>query len=266
WWAVFLGVRLTEDGYSVLGRETFLAPVVWNEGWPHMDNNEGIVSLDMKVQRLPMTLPSLPGSHTAIIVGRDEFDGELGPQWMFVRNPTEGSCSLTEKPGFLTLYGQAGGLGDVSEITFVGRRQQHIHASFTTCLTFMPIVDGEEAGMCIRRDEDAHYELGIRRSEGHNLIFARLTVRGESEIVYAGETEAEQLFLRIESTEKEYRLTCSEDGQNWTALGSGSARAISPEDFVHKMCFTGAVVGLYATGSGKASSTPAHFNWFEYSV
>ncbi|MEC0110092.1 glycoside hydrolase family 43 protein [Paenibacillus taichungensis] len=266
WWAVFLGVRLTEDGYSVLGRETFLAPVVWNEGWPHMDNNEGIVSLDMKVQRLPMTLPSLPGSHTAIIVGRDEFDGELGPQWMFVRNPTEGSCSLTEKPGFLTLYGQAGGLGDVSEITFVGRRQQHIHASFTTCLTFMPVADGEEAGLCVRRDEDAHYELGIRRSEGRNLIFARLTVRGESEIVYAGETEAEQLLLRIESTEKEYRLTCSEDGQNWTALGSGLARALSPEDFVHKMCFTGAVVGLYATGSGKASSTPAHFNWFEYSV
>jgi alpha-N-arabinofuranosidase len=85
-------------------------------------------------------------------------------------------------------------------------------------------------------------------------------------MVYAGETEAEQLFLRIESTEKEYKLSYSKDGQGWLRLGSGSARALSPEDFVHKMCFTGAVVGLYATGNGKVSRTPAHFDWFEYSV
>lgn len=26
WWAVFLGVRLGEHGYGVLGRETYLAP------------------------------------------------------------------------------------------------------------------------------------------------------------------------------------------------------------------------------------------------
>ncbi|MGX1832197.1 glycoside hydrolase family 43 protein [Paenibacillus taichungensis] len=266
WWAVFLGVRLTEDGYSVLGRETFLAPVVWNNGWPHMDNNEGTVSLDMAVQRSPMTAPSILDGHAAVVEGQEDFNEELGPQWMFVRNPSEGACSVTEKPGFLTLYGQEASLGDVGQVTFVGQRQQHVEACYTTSMVFVPAVDGEEAGMCIRRDEDAHYELGIRRSEGRNLIFARLTVRGESEIVYEGETEAEQLFLRIESTEKEYKLNCSKDGENWTVLGSGSARALSPEDFVHKMCFTGAVVGLYATGNGKASSTPAHFDWFEYSV
>lgn len=266
WWAVFLGVRLTEEGYSVLGRETFLAPVVWNDGWPHIDNNEGIVSLDMTVQRQPMTAPSLLEENGAIVVGRDEFDGELGPQWMFVRNPTEAACSLAEKPGFLTLYGQAAGLGDVGQLTFVGRRQQHLHASFTACMSFVPVADGEEAGLCIRRDEDAHYELGIRRLEGRNVLFARLTVRGESYTVHESETQAEQLWLRIESSEKEYRLACSEDGENWRDLGSGSARAISPEDFVHKMCFTGAVIGLYATGNGRASSTPARFDWFEYSI
>ncbi|MDK8189761.1 glycoside hydrolase family 43 protein [Paenibacillus sp. UMB7766-LJ446] len=266
WWAVFLGVRLTADGYSVLGRETFLAPVVWNEGWPHIDNNEGLVSLDMKVQRLPVASPSLPESHTAIIVGREEFDGELGLQWMYVRNPTEGVCLLTEKPGYLTLYCQAGSLDDIGQITFVGRRQQHIHASFTTCLSFIPAAEGEEAGLCVRRDEDAHYEIGIKRLKGRNVLFARLTVRGESNTVHESETVTERLSLRIESTEKEYRLACSEDGLNWTVLGSGSAQAISPEDFVHKMCFTGAVVGLYATGNGQASSAPARFDWFEYSI
>ncbi|MGX1830521.1 beta-xylosidase family glycoside hydrolase [Paenibacillus taichungensis] len=40
----------------------------------------------------------------------------------------------------------------------------------------------------------------------------------------------------------------------------------TPEDFVHKMCFTGTVVGLYATGNGQASRTPARFDWFEYEI
>ncbi|WP_153978918.1 glycoside hydrolase family 43 protein [Paenibacillus xylanilyticus] len=266
WWAVFLGVRLTEDGYSVLGRETFLAPVVWNEGWPHIDNNEGTVSLDMTIQRKPMSVPSQVDGNAAIVAGRDDFNEELGPQWMFVRNPSEGACSITEHPGSLTLYGQEANLSDVGQITFIGRRQQHLQACYTTSMTFVPTADGEEAGMCIRRDEDAHYELGVKRSEGRNLTFARLTVRGESKIVYENETEAEQLFLRIESTETDYKLSCSLNEQDWVSLGTGSARGISPEDFVHKMCFTGAVVGLYATGNGQASHTPARFDWFDYEI
>ncbi|MCM3781616.1 glycoside hydrolase family 43 protein [Neobacillus mesonae] len=264
WWAVFLGVRLTEDGYSVLGRETFLAPVIWNDGWPHIDNNEGTVSLDMIVERTPMSMPSTSEGHTANVQAREDFNEELGPHWMFVRNPSAGKSSLTEKPGFLTMYGQDASLSDIGQITFVGRRQQHVAASFRTSITFAPVTDDEEAGLCIRRDEDAHYELGIRQSEGRKVIFARLTVRGESEIVHESDTEAEELILQIKSTETEYELSCSEDGVNWMILGSGSARAISPEDFVHKMCFTGAVVGLYATGNGQASRTPAHFDWFEY--
>ncbi|MBT2290764.1 hypothetical protein J7E73_16815 [Paenibacillus albidus] len=47
-------------------------------------------------------------------------------------------------------------------------------------------------------------------------------------------------------------------------MAAGPARALSPEDFVSKMCFTGVVIGLYATGNGRPSGTPARFDWFEY--
>ncbi|GGF76021.1 glycoside hydrolase 43 family protein [Paenibacillus albidus] len=263
WWAVFLGVRLTGEGYSVLGRETFLAPVRWKEGWPYIDNNEGSVALEMSVTRLPDAAPAAPGA--TLGEGRDDFDGEhLGPEWIFVRNPAEGCCSLAETPGHLTLRGQAPGLGEVGQITFAGRRQQHTQASFTTCLLFAPSAEGEEAGLCVRRDEDAHYEIGLTRSGNGNRVTARLTIRGESRIVHEGKTEAEQLFLRIEATEKEYILSYSEDSQNWSSVVAGPARALSPEDFVSKMCFTGVVIGLYATGNGRPSGAPARFDWFEY--
>ncbi|WP_311519602.1 beta-xylosidase family glycoside hydrolase [Paenibacillus albidus] len=59
-------------------------------------------------------------------------------------------------------------------------------------------------------------------------------------------------------------LSYSEDSQNWSSMAAGPARALSPEDFVSKMCFTGVVIGLYATGNGRPSGTPARFDWFEY--
>lgn len=263
WWAVFLGVRLTEDGYSVLGRETFLAPVIWKDEWPYIDNNEGCVKLKMSVARLPAATPNATG--VTVGEGRDDFAADhLGPEWIFVRNPAEGSYSLDEAPGSLTLHGQATGLGDAGRITFAGKRQQHKQASFTTCMSFAPTAEGEEAGLCARRDEDAHYEIGVLRSGNRNRVMVRLTIRGESQIVYGAETESERVLLRIEAAEDEYALSYSEDGENWSSIATGPARALSPEDFVNKMCFTGVVIGLYATGNGRLSGVPAHFDWFKY--
>ena len=34
WWIIFLGTRRYPDTYDHLGRETFLAPVEWKDGWP----------------------------------------------------------------------------------------------------------------------------------------------------------------------------------------------------------------------------------------
>ena len=36
WWVVSLGIRPTGPMLHHLGRETFLAPVVWKDGWPYM--------------------------------------------------------------------------------------------------------------------------------------------------------------------------------------------------------------------------------------
>lgn len=48
WWAVMLGVREQREEpkkddeviWSQLGRETFLAPVVWEDGWPVVNNRQ----------------------------------------------------------------------------------------------------------------------------------------------------------------------------------------------------------------------------------
>ncbi|GIO35310.1 glycoside hydrolase 43 family protein [Paenibacillus antibioticophila] len=265
WWAAFLGVRLVDSGYSVLGRETFLAPVTWNdEGWPMIDNNEGTVNLEMSVPRLPGEQGETMSARAAVFEGKDDFEGpELPYGWTFLRNPAKESWSLKERDGWLTLHGQSAGLNDVGQVAFAGRRQQHVQSEWSTLLEYGNIGDGEEAGLCARRDEDAHYEIFLRQVDGKKLVGVRLTERGVSRIVAEVRVDADRVFFKIRASVADYSLLYSLDGQDWVLLGGGSARALSPEDFVNKMCFTGVVIGLYASGNGKPASGAAQFDWFE---
>ncbi len=43
WWALLLGTRPIE-GHHLLGRETFLTPVVWEDGWPVLNPGVGMLS------------------------------------------------------------------------------------------------------------------------------------------------------------------------------------------------------------------------------
>ena len=53
WWAVFLATRhASYDQFSTIGRETFLAPVEWHDGWP--------VVLTQATRELQVRHPTLP--------------------------------------------------------------------------------------------------------------------------------------------------------------------------------------------------------------
>lgn len=259
WWAVFLGVRLVGSKYTVLGRETFLAPVTWNEdGWPMIDNNEDIVGLDMKVPRVPGQSPK------PALSGRYDFEDDVLPFAMtFLRNPAEASWSLNERPGWLSLRGQSKGLSDIGQVSFIGRRQQYTSAEWSTLLDFNPTVDGEEAGLCARLDEDAHYEIGLVQKDGHRVIAAQLTIDGITRVEAEVPTTAERIYLKIQAELTEYTLLFSLEGQEWNKLSTAAAYPISPQA-VKGNGFTGVLIGLYATGHGKVAEVPAHFDWFDY--
>jgi alpha-N-arabinofuranosidase len=275
WWAVFLGVRLGENGYGVLGRETYLAPVHWNEdGWPVIDNNEGTVDLTMSVARpsnegtteLDKSTPCSPlgAPAPAPYNGRHEFGDSVLPYALtFLRNPAEGSWSLQERPGWLALKGLPGGLSDVGQVAFVGRRQQHVAAQWSTLLELDCETDVGEAGICARMNERAHYEIGLTHRGGQRVIFARLTVKGQAQLAAEVPVTSGRVFLKINADYNEYHLLYSLDGKEWTRLASGSAYSLSPQA-AEGNAFTGVVIGLYATGNGKAMEGTAYFDWFDY--
>ena len=77
WYAVMLASRLIGGYHKNLGRETFIAPVIWENDWPVISPGTGKVEWCYLAPDLPWT--EFPKQDTT-----DDFDGdELDLQWNF---------------------------------------------------------------------------------------------------------------------------------------------------------------------------------------
>ncbi|WP_267432542.1 glycoside hydrolase family 43 protein [Sphingomonas sp. GM_Shp_1] len=168
WWATFLATRPYQDDYYNIGRETFLLPVTWKDGWP--------IILD-KGKTVPWTLakPGLPASPPPKLPTSgdfgytDEFDGaKLAMQWIGVRTPRTSFYRLAN--GMLQMSG-GDALGDRQGVPgFVGRRQQHAIADVSTTLRYAPAKDGARAGLVAMQNDYAYLFFGLTRIDGQPRI------------------------------------------------------------------------------------------------
>lgn len=260
WWLVFLGIRPNVPPcYHHLGRETFLAPVSWtNDDWPIV-GHDGRVFLEMDTDCLP--LHPWDRENT-----RDDFENQkLGLEWNFLRNPKEENWSLAERPGWLKLIGSEVTLNDTNSPAFVGRRQEHFCCLVSTLLDFSPKRDQEEAGLTVFMNEHHHYEIAATRLEGkrgkrHVIVRRRI---GSLTAIVACEKIKKNGFvkLKIETDRNIYRFSYALNNSEFKIIAEGETRYLSTEVAGG---FTGVYFAMYATGNGRKSTTPAFFDYFEY--
>jgi alpha-N-arabinofuranosidase len=259
WWAVFLGIRPRAGRHHHQGRETFLAPVTWSaDGWPLIGNRATI--------ELTMPAPALPAAAVPDPPLRDDFDtSKLSPVWNFLRNPRRTDWSLTRRPGHLRLLGSAVSLDDVDSPALVLRRQQHFRVRCRAELDFAPGQPGEEAGLVVRANESFYHALLIRRGETSREARLVRRVRGKSTIVARSVLRSGPIRLEIRADENRYCFRVGVGARTRT-LGELPCRDLSAEAIMRagRNHFTGAYVGMYASGQGTRSSAPADFDWFEY--
>ncbi|GAA4877247.1 glycoside hydrolase family 43 protein [Kitasatospora terrestris] len=248
WWMVLLAVRPRggTPGWHVLGRETFLAPVEWVDGWPVV----GGVTSELPTPAWPL--------HPAVAApARDDFDqAELHPRWISVRERPEGSCTTKERSGWLTLRAVGASLDD-NDAVFVGRRQQHLACR---ARTLIDPADGR-GGLAVRLDEEHHYE--IEAADGEVKVFARIgPLRTE---VATRPVPAGAVVLGVEIAPEPPRgartgpdtlsFGIEEHNGTFTVLATLAGRYLSTEVAGG---FTGRVIGMYA-----AAGT-VHFDRFDY--
>ena len=259
WWTVFLGFRPAPVPFSGkhhhLGRETFLAPVDWNEeGWP-------VLSTQVELEMDSGTLKIEESEDWRSI---DNFNTEtLDSSWNFLRNPAEGSWSLAERPGWLTLHGTPISLNEVDSPAFIGRRQQHFDCNVSTLLEFSPTGEGEEAGLTVFMNDRFHYEIALGIRDGVKKVFVRRRIGSLWRVEAEQEYSEKGIILSVQADAKDYTFAFQQPGSESVVLGSGECSLLSTEVAGG---FTGVYLGLYATGNGCNINTPAYFDWYEYRI
>lgn len=262
WWLVCLGVRPQGGRFHHIGRETFLAPVAFNkDGWPVVNGNRPI--------EFTMPAPKLPQHTWSKELARDNFDSKtLALKWNYLRNPVESDYSLTERPGYLRLYGSDVNMSDQNSPTFVGQRQTDFNCVASTQLKFDPNSENEEAGLVARQDDRHHYEIAVTLKDGKRQVLLRKTVKGKlTEPVKYADIGPGPVILSIKASPLSYEFSCQSADGSRQVIGTALTKDLSVEmiGFDYGMCFTGVYFGMYATGNGQKCSTPADFDWFEYS-
>ena len=255
WWMVCLGIRPKGGNFHHLGRETFLAPVTWNEdGWPKV-GTDGIV----KQAYLVPNLPPHPWEPDLI---RDDFDGDkLGLIWNFVRNPHAGNWSLSDRPGWLRLNGSAISFKEKDSPAFVCRRQSDFDVVASTKLSFTPSAPNEEAGLVVRANDTNYYKLVITQADGRRVVKLDKVLKGELVPIGSKRIQDGNVILRVSATEPEYRFWIQQDGTAAELIGAAPTKALSTEVVGG---FTGVFIGMYASGNGSRNANPADFDWFDY--
>lgn len=256
WWMVFLGIR--PNGYPPcyhLGRETFLAPVRWTEdGWPVV-GMDGRVALEMEAETLPLHPWQPVDPHDDFVLPKP------GLQWNYLRNPYPEDYNLTDRPGWLRLWGSAVTLDAQDSPAWLGRRQQHFLCTAKTYLDFEPREDGEEAGLTVFQNFKHHYEIAVRWQAGERCVFVRRRIGSLVAEVGQAALAPGPVTLILQANRDWYVFGFQQGSAPEIELAQGETRYLSTE--VGGM-FTGVYFAMYATGNGKRSTVPADFDWFEY--
>lgn len=251
-----LAFRQQNGAHHLLGRETYLAPVRWDENaWPVVNGN-GTISLDMNVPTLPLH-PIKP------IPARDEFTSENpSHEWVWIRNPEMNNYEHGN--GRLTIKGTPVTLDSYQESpSALLRRQEHISFRAATDVMLANASKGAEAGISVYANGNSHYDLFVTRTaDGKDAIELRyrLNELNHIEKIIPLDSSGKQVVLSIEGSPSRYTFSYSTDGgKKFTTISSMNTRYLSTE------CaggFTGTFIALYTTApDGKATGV---FDYFDY--
>lgn len=268
WWAVFLGCRPYDDDFYNTGRETFLAPVRWQDGWPIINPDFVEVQYHYPIpQKLSAQKSEIPfgGNFTF----KDEFESEkLSYRWLFLRTPRTHWHSLSQRKGHLAIQLRPETCSENLNPSFLGHRQQHLEGEASLAFDFAPKAENEKAGLLIFQNENHFYFLckSVEDNKSVVQLYKSSAAPPQMELLASqtlDDTPAkEKLFLKIEAQRSRYSFFFALTPNKWQLLKDEiDARFLSTKVAGG---FVGGVYALYATSLGKPSDSAAYFDWFEY--
>lgn len=265
WYMTVLAVR-PKEGYTTLGRETFLAKVVWENDWPVVNPGVGLltdtVEINLpkwKIQEDRNSYTYRTGSKTCIPGSNRVYDfrnmKELGDEFLFLRNPEEKMYQLTEE-GLKLRFGSAT-LKEKASPSYIAIRQQHHKCRVEATLETKSLTTAKRAGIALLQSDE--YQLRMEVSDSKAEVI--LSEKGIDRRIGSARVDAEEVKLNISINN--IKATAG--------LLIHNKEVVLAEDLdIHTLStevaggFVGCTIGIYAVCEEEDTLDTALFKSFSY--
>ncbi len=247
WWAVFLATRAYDKTLYNTGRETFLLPVTWKNGWPAILESGQEIPYHHKKPAIKAATEN-PDQLTGNFIRTDNFSNKtLGFEWVSLR--TANSPFYQFKKSGIELQALNVKLDSLEQPAFLGRRQQH--TQFRASAEFETPKKKTSAGIVAFQGETAHYYFGVRPHKKGTELFIEQANKSAPKIIY------QQLItdlgrparLSIEGNAGNIRFYyTNKKGERKAVLENADAKILSTEIAGG---FVGTLLGIHARSESK---------------
>lgn len=269
WWMVCLASRPYGQGENRccnMGRETFLVPVKWEDGWPVASWQTGLVENAYTIEG-NVSKREIGDKNAVNFPKEDDFNSEnLDMYWLGLRRIDKNYINCTENLGNLRLYGGSDFDGD--NVSFIARRQTSFSfkAYAKLCANFNN--DNDSAGLICFQNEKFYYKVQFKLT-GKIVRIQLIKCAGENEEllaedVYTGGTKEVCGILKVVAEKQSIRFEYGHDDKNLTTLAENIDASILSVEKAGG--FVGTVIGMFAVSGGDFTKKDfyADFDWFKY--
>ncbi|WP_022893015.1 glycoside hydrolase family 43 protein [Agromyces subbeticus] len=266
WWATVLATRrLPLDGEradALQGRETWLVPVSFDDGWPVFAPGHGRLADEVEVPWADAHGGGAHGDGADSSVPRalvDDFDlPTLHPELLSIRTAVDANrARLDERPGHLRLHARSGGLHERAAHAFAGFRLEQPVATLSTVVGVPDDAPpGLHAGLALRLSERRFLTFGVRAGTAGAARVVELVmhVDGEDHLLGCADVPMAAATLALTLEIVGFAATARiEHGEDDNEVGSADLSPLSPSEGGG---FVGVVGGIFVVCAEPTTDPP----------
>jgi len=261
WFMVYLCGRQIDGKYSMLGRETAMDPITWNEdGWPMVNHLNG-----------PSVLQKRPNLKDAPVKEeKDDFEnGKLSKQWVSPRAPEEGA--FTFQDGYLRILGSKESISTMDARNILVRRQCHFQFEFRTELRLPELAENQRLGITCYYDENTYLNYIVCRENENYFIGAAEHIGEDTSFVFMQKLDGivgDVLELKVETDYLNrtfsYRNVTKGEQEFIQSGEVPNVYYLCDEGLRKGKRFTGAMIGVYVYSGHEEKRLVGEFRNMRY--
>ncbi len=257
WYIIMLASRTCKH-HSSMGRESFLAKVEWENGWPVINPGTGRLEDSFK---LPFSEECRFANEISHHDHLHFYDAKLDDRLIGIQTRNEEQYSLKAREGFLRLYTRKEKIEDKVAPSYLGIRQKDYCFEVHSGMEFLPRGD-ESAGLVYYQNHDNHMRMEIKNYDNGTFFVVTAHIHGNDNIISMTQINNSGLAEIIMRAERQ-------KAHIYIKTGSVKQLAAGNVDLLHYTTeeaggFVGCTIGMYASSNGSISNNYADFAWLSY--